>query len=355
VQPPPLGDYRPPLDSGLAIQKDANVSCKVQTPEQGVCDCVEVGLLTDVPNIVFVLDRSGSMAENNKWETVRTVVAKAVSALGPRIRVSVTIFPSAANGCSTGAETLSLRQGDTAPMGGLSQTGNDVLGATYIAPNGGTPTAATLLAMAPKLTSLSGRTFVVLATDGGPNCNAKASCDATQCIPNIENSPAFCTGSVNCCSSQYYGPLNCLDSQPTIDAVAALAAAMVPTFVIGVPGSGPYAALLDALASSGGTARASEPYYYRVDGTDPSQFASTLGKIAAKISATCTFPLAKIPDDPGLINVFLDGAPLVHEPVDGWTLWGSVVTLMGKSCDRVLSGDVLQVRVVEGCPTINPN
>jgi hypothetical protein len=355
--PQPLRDHTPSPDAAFVMEKDAGApSCKVQTAAQGVCECIEVGLLTDVPNLYFVLDRSGSMSEDGKWDTVRDVIARTVSQLGPRVRVGVAVFPGLANGCSTGIETLSVRQGDVAPSPNeLSMTAKAVLSATALAASGGTPTAATLRALEPSITKLAGRTYVVLATDGGPNCNASASCGAETCIPNIEGQPSFCSGATNCCDKQYYGPLQCLDAQPTIDAVASLAKKNVPTYIVGVPGSAPYANLLDQLAQVAGTARSGSPAYYRVDGTDPAAFSAALAKVAAKISATCTYPLSKIPDDPGMINVFLDGKPIANDPVDGWTLWGSVVTLMGASCDRVLSGEVLQVRVVEGCPTITPN
>jgi hypothetical protein len=38
--------------------------------------------------------------------------------------------------------------------------------------------------------------------------------------------------------------------------------------------------------------------------------------------------------------------------MDGWTLDGATVTLLGASCQQVLSGAVLDVRVVAGCPTV---
>ncbi len=97
------------------------------------------------------------------------------------------------------------------------------------------------------------------------------------------------------------------------------------------------------------------PKYYRVDSTDSSAFQTALGQVAAKIAATCTFPLAKAPDDPTRVNVFIDDVPVPNDPVDGWTLFGDTVLLMGSTCDRVLSGQALEVRVVEGCPTITPN
>jgi hypothetical protein len=227
---------------------------------------------------------------------------------------------------------------------------------TSVLPGGGTPTAATLLGTIPTLTALPGRTFVILATDGGPNCDASATCDSSLCIDNIE-SVAGCPpgGTPNCCDPSIYGPLDCLDEQPTIDAVTAIATAGVSTYVIGVPGSGPYAGLLDQLATAGNTARSSEPLYYPVDSYDEASFESALSQIAAKITATCTLSLAAPPPDPTHVNVYFDNTAVPADPVNGWVLNGATVTLLGNACNEVMSGDVLNVRVVAGCPTLQPN
>jgi len=353
--PGALGDSHP-LDAGTEAafrEAAAPPTCDLG-PEFGVCACSEVRLLTDAPNLYFVLDRSGSMTDGNKWSTVRNVVAKTVSLLGPRINVGAAIFPSdSASSCAAGHEVMSVRPGD-APAGTIGPTALTLAKSTSVPASGGTPTAATLVTLTPKLTSLAGRTFVILATDGGPNCNPGAACGVEACISNLENvigcPPA---GPVNCCDPSHDGPEFCLDADPTVNAVKALMTAGIQTYVIGVPGSAPYAAVLDRMAEAGGTARPTPPEYYRVDTTDAAAFGNALAKVAAKITATCTFPLAQVPD-PTKLNVFLDGVALAPDPTDGWTLNGTTVQLVGAACDRVLSGEVLAVRVVAGCPTIAP-
>ena len=310
-------------------------------------------LLTDAPNLYFVLDRSGSMADSNKWSTVRSVVAKTVTRLGPRVNVGAAIFPSDSNSCAAGREVFSVRPGD-APAGTFGPTALGLLSSISVPAVGGTPTGATLQVLTPKLTALAGRTFVILATDGGPNCNGKAACTADACQLNIEDSPGCPkSGSPNCCGTAFYGPDYCLDADPTVNAVAALMTAGIQTYVIGVPGSATYAAVLDRMAVAGGTARPTPPTYYRVDSTDAAAFGDALAKIAAKITATCTFPLTDVPD-PGKLNVFLDGVALAPDPTDGWLLDGTTVQIVGAACDRIQNGDVLAVRVVAGCPTIAP-
>lgn len=325
-------------------------------PDAGVCTCIDVPLLYDVPNIYFVLDRSGSMEEKNKWKTAEAVVANTVLKLGPRINYGMAAFPDPVqNSCFAGRQVMPVMRGD-APAGTTTGPTYQTLLATFhgLSPGGGTPTAATLDALLPTVQALQGRTYVILATDGGPNCDPQQSCDVDQCIMNIERASPECVPNAqpNCCDLAHYGPLNCIDAAPTIAAVAAYASANIPVYVIGVYGSGAYAALLDKLAQAGNTARATSPYYYRVDGTDEASLQQALAKIAAKIVASCTIVLSGPPDDPGKVNVFFDGVVVPQAGPDGWTLQGSTVTLEGAACDKVLSGDVLDVNVSGGCPTV---
>jgi len=119
-----------------------------------------------------------------------------------------------------------------------------------------------------------------------------------------------------------------------------------------VPGSEPYAKLLDQLALAGGTARGSEPQYYAVTTYDQQAFASAMSKIAAKVAGSCTLTLDHVPPLADQINVFLDGTAIAQAGADGWTISGKTVTILGKSCQAILDGDVVDVRVVAGCPTV---
>lgn len=323
----------------------------------GVCGCLELGLFVDVPNLYFVMDRSGSMQDGNKWSTVRSVVGGIVQRMGPRANFGAAVFPStrSADPCAPGIEVFAPRQGDS-PAGVAGPTTVGLLAATNVDPHGGTPTAVTLASLAPSIAALPGRTFVVLATDGGPNCNVEASCGVDKCIPNIESAAEQCQPNKppNCCDPSVGGPANCLDEDATVRAVDALKLAGIPTYVVGIPGSGPYSALLDRVATAGGTARDVPPYYYRVDSVDRAAFDQTLSQVAARATATCVIPLGKAPPDPDRVNVYLDGVVVPGDRTNGWVLDGTTVTLVGDTCDRVLSGEALGVRVVAGCPTVKP-
>jgi hypothetical protein len=313
-----------------------------------VCGCLDLDLLTDPPNVYFVLDRSGSMNDSNKWATIRNVIAQIMADLGPRARFGAAVFPDPTQDlCSVGKQVMPLTLGDV-PAGTYGPTVTLFTETTDVDANGGTPTAATLSAITPILTGFSGKTYVILATDGGPNCDYGITCDASACTTNIEGDCPL-DGGVSCCAND---PEDCLDSQATVTAVHTLAAAGVPTYVVGVPGSGPYTGVLDQMALAGGTARPSAPYYYQVNTTDQAAFATTLSAVAAQVTATCTLLLSAPPPDPTLVNVYLDGTVVPADPTNGWTLSGSTVTLEGTTCSEVLSGAALSLRIVAGCPTV---
>jgi hypothetical protein len=323
-------------------------------PEGGVCDCIDQPLLGTPPTLYFVLDRSGSMSDDNKWEAIRRALFDVVTSLGPRAQFGAAVFPSptSQDSCAPGIEVFAPLRGDS-PAG----TAGPIETAFFdsfknILASGGTPTDATLQALYSRLTSLPGVVYVILATDGGPNCNGAAECDAGGCTINIDvSSGCPAGGPPNCCAVAGVGSAaDCLDSEPTLQAVQAIADAGIPVYIMGIPGSAPYASLLDQLAQAGGTARGSEPLYYAVGSADQGALQQALSAIAATVTGTCTLTLNS-PPIPTLVNVFLDEQPLAQSGPDGWTLDGSVVTVLGASCQQILAGSVLDVRVVVGCPT----
>ena len=327
-------------------------------PEGGVCACADEPLAVDAPNIYFVLDRSGSMGEVNhelsKWSNVQLVLEHLFIALGPRANVGAAVFPNPAEDqCPPGVEVFAPRPGDS-PAGTPGPTEAALITVlSHISASGGTPTATTLSSLLGRLTSLPGKTYVILATDGGPNCNGTANCTVDLCTYNIENDTDCPPGGpANCCADPNGGAFACLDEEPTVQAVGAIAAAGIPVYVVGVPGSAPYANLLDELAAAGGTGRGDEPQYYAIDTADQAALQTALSAIAAKITGSCTLSLGNTPPDPGLVNVFFDERAVPQAGPDGWTLDGTTVTIAGASCQKILDGDVLDVRIVAGCPTV---
>ncbi len=319
------------------------------------CGCTDVSLIGAQPTLYFVLDASSSMAVDNKWGTVRSVVGEITRKLGDRAYFGAAVLPGpngATDYCQDGAEVLAPTLGD-APPGTGGATTAALLDALALSPRGSTPTAATLRDLTPELTGRAGPTYVILVTDGGPNCAAPPSCDADDCTTNVESSGSGCTPtSASCCTSARGTTLFCVDETGAVGAIADLQAAQVKTYVVGIPTEARYAQVLDDMAQAGGAARAMEPLFYDVGSDDPSAIEAALLQATADIVGACSLPLTSVPSDPGLVNVLLDGVVVPQDPANGWSLSGSTVTLTGTVCQQVTQGLVLDARVVVGCPVV---
>ncbi len=325
------------------------------------------------PNVYFILDRSNSMSRPanpadptspTKWQVVLSDVADLMIAVGSEAQFGAAEFPGSGDmSCSPGAEVMALTQGDGLPATEPGSTASVFLNATTGGTLGGTPTADTFVALTPELTGFKGHTFVILATDGGPNCNTTPgeTCGADTCTANIDGLECLvgggtCTANgANCClPDSCVGATNCLDDTRTVAAIDALAHPLqgegVPTFVIGIPGSEAYSQVLTRMASAGGTALATKPYY-QVDTADSKSLVGAFAEIAAQIAATCVIQLEEAPADPAQVNVLLEGRVVPQSGANGWTLSGSLVTVLGASCDKVHTG-VHSPVVTDGCPTV---
>jgi hypothetical protein len=335
----------------------------------GPCGEQSIPAITNPPNISFIIDHSASMGDEladsglSKYENARVALSHVLKAVGHRINYGATVFPGLADvtGCEAGDELMKVAPGDP-PSYALAGTSGprlkDLLKRLSIASvDGGTPAAPTLSKSLTALQALEGETYVVLITDGAPNCNADLFCTAQGCIPNIEGLSAGgldCRTGVNCCEPTGQFPdanLSCIDAQATLDAVQALSDAGISTFVVGMPGSEPYERLLSSMAEIGGTARAGDLKYYSV--SDIAALEESLKAIAASISISCDLPLDYEPPDPDFVNVYFDGVLVEYDPEAGWE-WtkDGHVAIRGASCDELSAGDVLEVQILAGCKTV---
>ena len=335
----------------------------------GPCGAQTIPVVVNRPNVSFIIDHSASMGDSlpgsslSKYENARVALSHVLRAVGHRVNYGATIFPGLAGvtGCEAGDELMKVAPGDPASFARAGKTGprlRDLLSRLAIADvDGGTPAAPTLAKMLDPLIALDGDTFVVLITDGAPNCNDQLVCNAASCIPNIEGLTApglDCTASVNCCAPSTQDPfanLGCVDAQASVDAVQALSDAAIRTFVVGMPGSEPYEELLNRMAEVGGTARSGASKYFPVADTDALQEALTA--ITASVAISCDIPLDYEPPDRDLVNVYFDDALVEYDPDAGWE-WSEegAVTIRGAACQRLSSGDVLEVQILAGCKTV---
>ncbi len=291
-------------------------------PPQNLCGSQVHEVSFDPPALYFVLDASGSMADDaaeaghTRSEVLHAAVVDLVGRLGDRARVGANLFPTDSSDgipCLPGREVFPVKLGDP-PEGG--STTRDFADATAVTPSGGTPTAATLEVVREALSDVDGRRVVILVTDGGPNCNDSLTCGASTCIPNIEGD---CPEEYeNCCDPEIGGePGNCLDRSRTLEAVVALREEGVDVHVIGYAGSAPFAATLGQMAILGGSATDNPPYYN--EATDIEDLSAALGRIAVA-NVGCVLEIDEPPDVPWRTNVWLDDEVLDYDTADGW-MW----------------------------------
>lgn len=337
------------------------------TGEPPTCGNEPFGADAVPPNILLVIDRSGSMADtpdgfgSDKWSAMKAAVDTALASVQDDVALGLELYPTGGDAC--GVEAASALSVPVMPgRQALPDITSALDGAT---PGGATPTAAALTSALDYFTDgpgrdLEGDRFVLLATDGGPNCNADATCDADRCTVNLDGA---CPAAVdNCCDSSMAGAdaeVGCLDAGETLLAIDALAAADIETFVIGIPGSEVYQSSLDAFAEAGGRPNPDAP---------PSYFAATatgggvggltgiLERITAAVIRTCSLQLASEPPDRNRLNVEVDGETVPQFGADGWELTDDTdpptLVLKGATCDRIEQEGVDSVNVVFGCPTV---
>jgi hypothetical protein len=315
--------------------------------------------------MLLVIDKSDSMHDMDKWSAMKSALTATVNATKDRIDFGLVLFPYQASTTPIGSPACGTRCCEMPALGTLNVGVEDgttgvpkILGAlNATAPSGATPTAKALSAALQYFTtgsgaSLPGDKYVLLATDGGPNCNAALTCDALNCTD--EKCPGADAGA-NCCVG--VGDA-CLDDTATISRVNQLRTAGVPTFVVGIPGSEKYELTLDALAVAGGRpAQVGSPRYYKVTaaGTAPGGLADVLRSITQTLITSCRLQLASNPPNPGLLNVAIDGTNLPKAGADGWDLDSSTspptVVVKGATCARIEATGAQNVQILYGCPT----
>jgi hypothetical protein len=189
-------------------------------------------------------------------------------------------------------------------------------------PSGATPTSAAIASASAYLTQLTDPNpkFILLATDGLPNCLADE---------------------------------NASDAAGAIAAVKNSAAMGVPVFVVGI-GSLPDAqATLTAMAIAGEKPQAADPKYYPV--TSTAQLVTVLETIGTMVGS-CSFGLGTKPPDPDNINVSAGGTKIPRDTThkSGWDYGAgqTSVVLYGSWCDDAVAGKLTDVKAVFGCPGV---
>jgi von Willebrand factor type A domain len=368
-QPAMIANPNDPLVIKQQLQADAVL--------KGSCASASVRSQLLPSNLLFVIDRSGSMLCNpppttdsasceqdptrvdaklpSKWEIIKDALKAAMAKLPKSTRVGISYF-SNDDRCgvnstpSVAIEALAAQQ--------LTALGSSLDGTQ---PAGGTPLVGATILAYKHLHELAlagqspGNDFVVLLTDGE---------QSEQC-----GSPMLCASAEECTSLL-------LQEVPK----AAGPGADIRTFVIGAPGSEPARAVLSQIAVQGKTAAdgctpALNDCHF--DMTRQSDFSAALTGALATISgetSRCELPLPASDADSGVLD--LTRVNVVYTPSDGkarvlpqdtrmpcdagangwqYSPNSASIRLCGAACSEVRSEAAARLDVVLGCPIAGPS
>ncbi|MCB9597451.1 MAG: VWA domain-containing protein [Sandaracinaceae bacterium] len=330
-----------PYDAGMDGGYDAGIDAPICMPQP-------VALQRRGAQIMFVLDRSNSMddtlqGENrepgdprpSRWDVLGTTLEAVLMGADPLLEMGAKIYPAVLDMVNTPAEACMVEPGiDITPARGRIPRLVRLFQTT--APGGGTPTADALNEVetffmnrpAPGVPR-----FVVLATDGGPNCHPD---------PSIPTSECLCTGGPGACTADPdFGPYNCIDETRTLDVIRRLSASGIPVYVIGIddPMRRDLADVLDRMAIAGERPRdvPGERRFYSVgDRTDLEEALTTITDTIAR----CVFELDPTPTLDATLEVSVDGTILAQDGTrtEGWDFTApdrTEITLFGGACERV--------------------
>lgn len=292
-------------------------SCGAQMQNIGVVN------LGDPPDLLVVLDRSGSMTDfpavfppvfNTKWNLMQDALKSITMMKDQAIKFGLMDFSSDGN-CGV----------STTPNIGIALGAAPAFTSYYATrtPSGNTPSHLALGAALTYFQSIpvnpAGR-YVLFATDGLPNCKG--------------------------------GDPNTTAYPETVAAVAALHTAGIPTYVLGLDSFANQTVLNDA-AVAGGEALPGATKYYNA--ADPASLANALQTIAGGIIVpSCTFQLASAPPDPANVTVTVNGVAVPRSPshASGWDYYpdAMTITFFGATCQMIQTGSNTAVDFEYGCP-----
>lgn len=363
------------------------------------------------PNLMLLVDTSGSMKDPvdptdpdckvsgvlcgdarpcntttcpTRWSELQAAMQDFLSSSGTVARMGLATYPDLTVDASCGA-TASLSV--ALPAAGADDEATLVDNATKVknkilaiknssttgepTPSGGTPTSISLkfVGTRPELQTAERSDFVLLLTDGLPNCNSAFA-------PAYPDSACFCTLS----DCTYAKQIGCLDKNESVASVQALRTKDIKTIVVGfgadfnstTPSGQQGATTLNRMAEEGGFARecsvnadcgtgdtcdtttklCNRRFYQAGNRTE---LVAALKKISEKVSTVdpcvVAFSDDAAPSSQELVVVYLNGER-VEPGADTWSLQGNVLTFTGSSCNRINSSTTanpvdIEVRAVQ--------
>jgi hypothetical protein len=311
---------------------DGGTGMASMTGPDGLCERRTVQAQRITPDMLIVLDRSLSMAPDanatstDRWDGSVAAINQTAAAFDGKINFGLMTFPAFDSRqlqrnstsatveiqCPTGTLDVELGSGRAVQIAEALEV---------LLPGGSTPTGPTLTAALTVLRSAAklvdgalAPRYVLLVTDGDPNCAGPPALDGSDPIARRQ----------------------------ALDAVEALAEAQVKTYVVGFQTAGTtFVDQLDQMAALGGTG---ETAHRSVEsGAD---LAKTFQEIVNR-AVSCSFKLEASMVDPTYVLVKTADQPRAFQTQNGWTLGADMktVTLTGAACESVRSGESITVEV----------
>jgi hypothetical protein len=289
-------------------------------------------------DVLILLDRSGSMdtayGDGTRHQAVATILSDLVTNYAARVRFGYQEMPGRqgcgtelAGGCCASPPLVAIADGNT----------RDVTAAIASAQpmDGNTPTAASLQAALSYFETLADgidNRFVLLATDGAPNCTLAGALSSG--VASDATTPA-CAEALSAVSAL------------VASGVRVIVLAVGPDLVDDTSGS---SACLDPLAHVGGAAVSpGNPGFYPA--SDPQQLQLVIEQLFGGTSRpSCSVELSRKVKVGSILEVWLDGRQI---PRDGWQLDSSrsppTAIITGRYCDQIRRFQVTKVEVRYDC------
>lgn len=311
------------------------------SPVMDSCVVTTVALTQRSVEAMFVIDRSGSMnfdLEGRmggvpvRWDVLRSGLAQSLPAYQSIVDMGAYFYPAQFDGSftrpcrlATSIDVVPARNNVAAILDQFDHT----------SPYGATPTVDALERAGQFVLSRmtrSHRGAIVLATDGGPNCNAALNPATCQCTGTNE------TGMPTCNGMGYF----CLDDMRAVDTVTRFASLGIPTYVIGIddPMHPEYTDTLNRVAVAGGHPAVGATQFFSI--RNVAGLVDAFNVIQQSI-ARCSFVLPAASRDPDLFAVQIAGVFETRDTThtDGWD-WTSgdfdEIALYGGACERAVRG-----------------